>query len=45
METQTVHLFVLDTLADWEPSYAILRITSRAWQAQRGRFEVRTVGQ
>lgn len=44
MEKQTVHLFVLDTLADWEPGYAISRINSPAWQAQPGRFEVKTVG-
>jgi len=44
METQTVHLFVLDTLADWEPGYAISRINSPAWQARPGRFEVKTVG-
>jgi putative intracellular protease/amidase len=44
MEPQTVHLFVLDTLADWEPGYAISRINSPAWQAQPGRFEVKTVG-
>ncbi len=44
MERQTVHLFVLDTLADWEPGYAISRINSPAWQAQPGRFEVKTVG-
>jgi len=44
MEKQTVHLFVLNTLADWEPGYAISRINSPAWQAQAGRFEVKTVG-
>jgi len=44
MEKQTVHLFVLDTLADWEPGYAISRINSPAWQARPGRFEVKTVG-
>jgi len=44
MEKQTVHLFVLDTLADWEPGYAISRINSPTWQARRGRFEVKTVG-
>ena len=44
MEKQTVHLFVLGTLADWEPGYAISRINSPAWQARPGRFEVKTVG-
>ena len=44
MERQTVHLFVLDTLADWEPAYAISRINSPAWHARPGRFEVKTVG-
>ncbi|HEU0302069.1 MAG TPA: type 1 glutamine amidotransferase family protein [Longimicrobium sp.] len=44
MQPQTVHLFVYDTLADWEPGYAIAGINNPAWQAQPGRYRVRTVG-
>jgi putative intracellular protease/amidase len=44
MERQTVHLFVLDTLADWEAGYAIAGINKPVWQAQPGRFQVATVG-
>ena len=42
---QTVHLFVLDTFADWEASYAIARINDPAWQRRPGAFEVRTVAE
>lgn len=44
MAEQTVHLFVFDTLADWEPSFAIAGINNPAFQAQPGRFQVKTVG-
>lgn len=44
MERQTVHLFVLDTLADWETGYAIAGINNPQWQAQPGRYQVATVG-
>ncbi len=44
MERQTVHLFVLDTLADWETGYAIAGINNPQWQAQPGRYRVVTVG-
>ncbi len=44
MERQTVHLFVLDTLADWETGYAIAGINNPLWQAQPGRYQVTTVG-
>lgn len=44
MEQQTVHLFVFDTLSDWEPGFAIAGINNPAWQAQPGRYRVRTVG-
>jgi len=39
----TVHLFVLDTLADWEPGFAIAGINNPDGQKQPGRFTVRTV--
>lgn len=44
MEQQTVHLFVLDTMADWEPGYAISGINQPAFQTNPGRYTVRTVG-
>lgn len=44
MEQQTVHLVVLDTMADWETGYAIAGINQPAYQANPGRYRVRTVG-
>jgi putative intracellular protease/amidase len=42
--TETVHLFVFDTLADWEPGFAIAGINNPEGQKQPGRYRVRTVG-
>lgn len=44
MKKQTVHVFVFDTLADWEPSFAMAGINNPAFQTQPGRYEVKTVG-
>ncbi len=44
MQPQTVHLFVFNSLADWEASYAIAGINSPATPAAAGRYQVRTVG-
>ncbi|HEX6372290.1 MAG TPA: type 1 glutamine amidotransferase family protein [Longimicrobium sp.] len=44
MQPQTVHLFVFDTLADWEPGYAVAGINNPAYQANPGRYRVQTVG-
>ncbi len=44
MEQQTVHLFVLDTMSDWEPGYAVAGINQPAFQRNPGRYAVRTVG-
>jgi putative intracellular protease/amidase len=44
MHPMTVHLFVLDTMADWEAGYAITGINQQAFQANPGRYVVRTVG-
>lgn len=44
MRPQTVHLFVFDSLADWEASYAIAGIHSPATPSAAGRYQVRTVG-
>ena len=39
-----VHVAVYDTLADWEPSYALSRIHSPMFHKQPGRYTVRSVG-
>lgn len=44
MGKETVHLFVLDTMSDWEPGHAIARINSPDWQKRPDRYRVRTVG-
>jgi putative intracellular protease/amidase len=41
---RNVHLFVYDTLADWEPGYAIAGINNPEYQVHPGRYRVRTVG-
>ena len=42
--TETVHVALYDTLADWEPGYALAAINRPLWQKEPGRFRVRTVG-
>jgi putative intracellular protease/amidase len=44
MEPKTVHLFVFDGLADWEPGYAVSGINNPAFQLRPGGYRVRTVG-
>lgn len=44
VESQVVYLFVFDTLADWEPGYAITGINNPQFQKQPGRYSVKTVG-
>ena len=44
MQPSTVHLFVFDTLADWEASYAIAGLNNPAFPTRGGPFRVRTVG-
>ena len=41
---EEVHLFVLDTMADWEPGFAIAHI-NRPMPGISSGFRVRTVGQ
>jgi putative intracellular protease/amidase len=43
MEPKTIHLYVFDTYADWEPSYTVSRINSPMFQKQPGRYTVKTV--
>ena len=40
---EIVHVFVFDTLADWEPGYAVAGLNNPDGQKTPGRFEVRTV--
>jgi putative intracellular protease/amidase len=42
--SQTIHLFVFDTLADWEPGFAVAGINNPDGQKTPGRYQVRTVG-
>lgn len=44
MEKQVVHLFVFDTLADWETGYAVAGINNPDMQKQPGRYQIQTVG-
>ena len=44
MTTQTVHLAVYDTLADWEYGYAVAGINDPQFQKEPGRYRVVTVG-
>jgi putative intracellular protease/amidase len=39
----TVHLYVCDTFADWEPGFATAHIQRASWQREPGRYAVRTV--
>ncbi|HVU67668.1 MAG TPA: type 1 glutamine amidotransferase family protein [Ktedonobacteraceae bacterium] len=45
MIKQTIHLYVFDTLADWEPSFVIAGLNNPDFQAEPGRFQVKTVGE
>ena len=42
---QTVHVFVFDTLADWEPGFAVAGLNNPDGQKSPGRYEVRTVAE
>ena len=44
MTTETVHVGIYDTLADWEVGAAIAHINKDRWQKQPGRNRVVTVG-
>lgn len=43
MAPETVHLYVFDTLADWEHGYAVAGINNPAFQVRPGRYRVQTV--
>ncbi|EME64438.1 MULTISPECIES: type 1 glutamine amidotransferase family protein [Rhodococcus] len=42
--TETVHVAVYDTLADWEVGHAIAHINKPLWHKHPGRYTVATVG-
>lgn len=44
MNAQFVHLYVLDTLSDWEIGYAAAGIHNPVFQKEPGRYAVKTVG-
>jgi len=44
MPTRDVHLFIFDSLSDWEPAYAVAGINTPQLQKRPGRYQVRTVG-
>ncbi len=43
MKQQDVHLFVFDSLSDWEAGYAIAGINNSQFQVNPGSYRVRTV--
>jgi putative intracellular protease/amidase len=43
MTPTPVLLYVTDTMADWEPGYAIAHIAKPEWQREPGRYAVQTV--
>lgn len=43
MEQQDVHLFVFDSLSDWEAGYAIAGINNPQFQLNPGRYRIQTV--
>lgn len=45
MRLETVHVFVFDTLSDWEPCYAVSGINNPMFQLRPGRYTVKTVGE
>ncbi|HLY43853.1 MAG TPA: DJ-1/PfpI family protein [Terracidiphilus sp.] len=45
MSRHHVHLFVFDTMADWEPAFAVAGINNPQFQKQPGRFRVITVAE
>jgi len=45
MTKTPVHLFVFDTMADWEPSFAIAGINNPEFQLTPGRYQVVTVAE
>lgn len=43
MELKAVYLYIFDSLADWEPGYAIAGINNPQFQAHPGRYRIQTV--
>jgi putative intracellular protease/amidase len=45
VEKKLVHVFVFDTMADWEPAFAMAGINNPEFQLSPGRYQVRTVAE
>jgi putative intracellular protease/amidase len=43
MKQQTVHVYVFDTLSDWEPGYAVAGINNPQFHVHPGQYRVQTV--
>jgi putative intracellular protease/amidase len=43
VKQQDVHLFVFNSLSDWEPGYAVAGINGPQFQLEPGRYRIRTV--
>jgi len=43
VKQQDVHLFVFDSLSDWEPGYAVAGVNNPQFQLNPGSYRVRTV--
>lgn len=43
MKKQNVHLYVFDSMSDWEASYAVAGINNPQFQKNPGRYEIKTV--
>jgi len=43
MKQQDVHIFVFDSMSDWEASYAVAGINNPQFQKKPGHYQVRTV--
>lgn len=43
-DLRIVHVYVFDTLADWEAGYAMAGINDPEFQSQPGRYAIQTVG-
>ncbi len=44
MSTRNVHLFVFDSMSDWQAAFAIAAINNPRFQTSHGRYRVVTVG-
>ena len=45
MNTNTIHVAVYESWADWEAGFALAHLASGEWRADGKRYEVVTVGE